>query len=242
MESIWCDIVLILAFDVNHLSHSLIFVLSISDNESRISDFRELESTSNEMCIEMGIRPKVYDKNAPWSTEEDLRLEMQVGIHGEGKWSELYMPGRTPIELRHRWHSPQRVSSLGESNNKRYNKNPFTEQEDALLRSLVTQVPPSSKIPWQKVLVSFSNRKTQDLQNRWSRHLVPLADVVLSAVASAAVVLAAFMTPGVDGAADDKTLLAGVVIVLRGDLGEMDTDPLSAHAKLMATLGIWCKG
>jgi hypothetical protein len=44
----------------------------------------------------------------------------------------------------------------------------------------------------------------------------------------------AFMTPGVDGAINDITLLGGTVIVFRGDLGEIDPSPTLAFSKLKA--------
>lgn len=75
----------------------------------------------------------------------------------------------------------------------------------------------------------------------WSWHVeASLAAVVSSAVALEAVmVLAAFMYRGVDGALDIKTLLAGAVFAIRGNLREIDTDPLLALAKLRATLGLY---
>lgn len=47
------------------------------------------------------------------------------------------------------------------------------------------------------------------------------------------------MTPGVDGASNDKTLIAGMVIGLRGDFGMIDADPLLALAKLTTMLELF---
>ena len=197
------------------------------------ADFRELESTSNDTCLAMGLFPKVLQKHAAWPEQEDLRLEAQYQIHGS-HWSKMDMPNRAPVELKNRWNSAQRVSSSDECKRKRDER----EQEDESIRKLVhpfvNALPKAKPIPWKQIVEEhFPDRKIRDISNRWHLHLKPTED---SATVSSETVsqMIAFMTPCVDGAINDSTLLGGTVIVIRGDLGEIDPSPTLAFSKLKA--------
>jgi hypothetical protein len=170
--------------------NGLIFVLSITENESLKADFREL--ASNDTCLEMGLLPKVYKKRAAWSVEEDLMLEAQHHIHGS-HFSKMDMPNRTPDELRDRWRSPYRVlsSDADESQSKRRK---MDQDDDVLIRTLVNNLPMGAKIPWNKFQKEhFPNRKSKEIKNRWNRYLKPPVDsaTVSSVSASVAVSLTA---------------------------------------------------
>ena len=283
---------------------SLIFVLFVSVAQSKKDEFRNLPSTTNAMCLEMGLRPLEKQKSRPWTRAEDLILEAQVEECGEGNWSKMKVPGRTRKEIQYRFGSSNRWTSSSVSNSNR-----LTDEESTRLREVIHALPngvSSSRISWKDIAAEhFTGWKPEQLRQQWHNRIsenrlviktvslaavpsatvpsatvpsatvpsatvmaavtsatVPSATVmaavasatvpsatVMAAVASATVApvavmaavasqltLAAYMTPGVEGAIDNTTLFGGSVFVCKGNFGMIDHSPTIALLKLKATL------
>ena len=150
------------------------------------------------------------------------------------------------------------LSSDADESQRKRNK---MDQDDVLIRTLVNALPKGATIPWTKLQKEhFPDRKVDEIRNRWNRHLKPPVDsatVSSVTVSSVAVSLTAealatelvampsatmpsvalplpFMTPGVDGALNDNTLLGGTVIVFKGNFESIDPSSTLAVSKLKA--------
>ena len=247
---------------------SLIFVLFVSVAQSKKDEYRLLPTTTNAMCLEMGLYPLERQKSRPWTNAEDLILEEQGKLFGK-QYSKMTVTGRTRTEIQSRFRSSYRWTSSSVSDSNR-----LTDEESTRLREVIHALPNgvSSRIPWKEIVAEhFTGWKPEQLCNEWHNRIsknelmietvslaavpsatVPSATVpsatVMAAVASATVApaavmaavasqltLAAYMTPGVEGAIDNNTLLVGSVFVCKGDFGMIDRSPTIALLKLQAT-------
>ena len=237
---------------------SLIFVLFVSVAQSKKDEFRELPTTTNAMCLAMGLRPLEKQKLRPWTREEDLSLEEQEKVFGK-QYSKMTVPDRTRTEIKSRFRSSNRWTSSSVSGSNR-----LTDEESTRLSEVIHALPNGvlSIIPWKEIANEhFTGWTPAKLSHQWHDRIsknelmietVPLAALpsatVMAAVASATVApaavmaavasqltLAAYMTPGVEGAIDNNTLLEGSVFVCKGDFGMIDRSPTIALLKLKAT-------
>ena len=241
---------------------SLILVLFVSVAQYKKDEFRLLPTTTNAMCLEMGLKPLKRQMNRPWTREEDFLLEEQIDEYGK-QYCKMNVPDRTRQEIESRCRSSNRWTSSSVCNNNR-----LTDEESTRLSEVIHALPNGvlSRIPWKKIVDEhFPDWTSEKLRMQWetlSRNnlkteimslvAVPSATVasatVMAAVASATVArapvmaavasqltLAAYMTPGVEGAIDNNTLLVGSVFACKGDFEMIDPSPTIALLKLNAT-------
>lgn len=91
-----------------------------------------------------------------FTPEEDILLQRFVGRFGSLNWTlaGAFVPGRSPRQCRERW-----IKYLAPAN--RFE--PFTPEEDVLLRELHAQYGPK----WMQISHFFKNRTDIVIKNRW---------------------------------------------------------------------------
>ncbi len=108
-------------------------------------------------------------KRGSWTAEEDMRLRELVAEYPADRsipWVKVAerLSGRSNQQCLKRW-----VGTL----NPKYNKGPWTEEEDAKLREIVEKYGINEKISWVKVAKEVDGRSDDQCRNRWELSLNP---------------------------------------------------------------------
>ena len=110
----------------------------------------------------MGQQPQ--NTKRYWNAEEDLNLTKLVRQFGAKNWKKIAeaLEGRTDVQCLHRWQKVLNPDLV---------KGPWTEVEDRLLLSLVSNDGPRG---WTQVASHLPGRIGKQCRERWHNHLNPM--------------------------------------------------------------------
>jgi hypothetical protein len=125
------------------------------------------ESSSVHSTIDMyrKVRSIPTSRSKMWSYEEDEALKLAIQQVGGHHWSKiaLMIPGKTSQQCLGRWRTL----------NPSISHQPWTEEEDELLKSLVLRYTVDDKVRWAKVAQHLPGRRDTQCRARWCYNVNP---------------------------------------------------------------------